>query len=165
MWTSSVAHPDSVNAQLADFLCARRDEIIRAWLGRVEADPAIAAETVTTNQLRDHLPRMFDDLADTLRRHGSKNVAEQAEEAAEKHGAERWHQGFDVAGVLREIVHLREIFIYHLRVFEEQHPDFGSAARLFAHTSVHRFLDDMALNALEQFLDCEKRARRGVAGL
>ena len=162
MATVTEAHPDSVNGRLANFLCARKEEIIRAWMSRVRADPSIPSETLTTNQLRDHLPRLFDDLADTLRRYGSDTAAASD---ADKHGAERWQQGYNVGELLREIMHLRATFIYHLRIFEELHPDFGMAARLFANSAVHEFLDRMAIDATERFLESEKQARRNVSGL
>ena len=155
---------ESVNERLADFLCARKDEIIRAWIGRVQADPSMDTK-LTTNQIRDHLPRLLDDLADTLRRHGNDRALEQTADDAEKHGVERWQQGYDVAKLLREILHLREIFIYHLRIFEDTHPDLGTPARLFTHSAVHHFLDELGINAIERFLASEKRARREASGL
>jgi hypothetical protein len=165
MAAASDPHPESVNARLADFICGRKDEIIRAWVGRVQADQSLKAAELTPNQIRDHLPRLIDDLADTLRRVGSERVVEQSAEDAEKHGAERWQQGYDVANLLREIMHLREIFIYHLRIFEDTHPDLGTPARLFTHSAVHHFLDELGINAIERFLASEKRARRGASGL
>jgi hypothetical protein len=156
---------ESVNERLADFVCARKDEIIRAWVGRIQADESMKTEELTTNQIRDHLPRLLDDLADTLRRLGNDRVVEQTAEDAEKHGAERWQQGYNVAKLLREIMHLREIFIYHLRIFEDTHTDLGTPARLFTHSSVHHFLDELGINAIERFLASEKRARREASGL
>lgn len=165
MAASAEAHPDSVNGRLATFLCGRKEEIIRAWISRVQADPSIPAETLTTNQLRDHLPRLFDDLAEILRHYGSEDAAEQAVKHAAKHGAERWQEGYDIAAVLREILHLRAVFIYHLRIFEELNPDFGMAARLFASSTVHQFLDEMGIDAVEQFLASARQARREVSGM
>ncbi|HSH37686.1 MAG TPA: RsbRD N-terminal domain-containing protein [Chthoniobacterales bacterium] len=156
---------DSVNAQLAGFLSARKEEMIRAWARRVDADPAIRTERLTRSQLRNHLPQLFDDLAQTLRRYGSEDVAGRSERDAEKHGAERWQEGFSLAELLREVLHLRGVLIYHLKVFEESHADFGTAARLFAQTAVHQFLDELAIDAAEQFLASEKQARRGASGV
>lgn len=154
----TLADPDSVNSRLAEFLQARKEEITRAWMSRAQSDSAIPAEKLTASELRNHLPHLLDDLAEMLR-HGGDRVAERAVKDAEKHGAARWQQGYDVAALLREIMHLRAVFIYHLRVFEEQHADFGIAARLFAHSTVHQFLDETAIDATEQFL---KSNRRGV---
>lgn len=158
------ADSESVNARLADFFCGRKEEMMKAWIAHLQRDPAIATENLNTPQLRDHLPRLFDDLADLLRRYGSEEVLERTERDAAKHGSERWQQGFSLPALLREIMHLRGVFIYHLRVFEEMHAGFGTAARLFAHSTVHRFLDHMAIDATQQFLAADKQARRGTSG-
>ena len=165
MSASREPEPDSINAQLADFLCARREEMIRTWIGRLHADTAFADEELTLNQLRDHLPRLFDDLAELLRCYGSEGAVRRTSRDAEKHGAERWQQGFTLAALLREIMHLRAVFIYHLRVFEESHAEFGTAARLFAHTTVHQFLDQIAIDATAEFVAAETHARREAARL
>ena len=165
MSTSSNLDADSVNGRLADFLYARKEEIVRAWMARVQADHALPAESLTANQLRDHLPHLIDDLVDILRRYGTEDTTRRLIRDAEKHGAERWQQGYDPPQLLREVMHLRAVFIYHLRVFEETYAEFGTAARLFAHTTVHQFLDELAIDATERFLELERRARRDVLGL
>ena len=53
---------------------------------------------------------------------------------------------------LRELKHLRSILIYHLRVFEGLNPEDGMAARLFIATTLHAFIDEMAIAAAEQYL-------------
>lgn len=153
------AHPDSVNGRLADSLMSQKEDILSEWLQRVRADPAIPSETLTTSQLKDHLPQLFDDLTETLRRYGSAPVAEQAEEDAETHGAVRWQQGYDIAELLREIKHLRSILIYHLNIFGETNEEFGVASRIFVSSTIHQFLDDIGIGATTQYLDEAIRAR------
>ena len=165
MAKSTEADAESVNGRLAEFLSSRKEEMIRAWIGRVNADPLIPSENLTASQLRNHLPRLLDDLAETLRRYRSPDVATRTEKDAEKHGRERWQQGYDLPQLLREIMHLRGVVIYHLRVFEEQYPEYGTAARLFTSSTVHQFLDQMGIEAAEQFLASDKKARRARSGM
>lgn len=146
------AHPESVNGRLANNLDTHRAEIMEEWLNRVGKDPLIPTESLTLEQVRDHLPQLFDDLTETLRRYGDENVAEQAEKDGEEHGAARWRQGFQLTEMLREIMHLRAILIRRLGLFEENNLDFGVVARLFVTTTLHGFLDRMGINATEQFL-------------
>lgn len=153
MQSKSEAHPDSVNGRLAIYLSEEKEAIITEWLERVRADKAILpTANLNTVALKNHLPELFDDLTDSLRRYGNDAIAEQAAKDAEEHGATRWRQGYELTEVLRELKHLRAIFIYHLRVFEEVNPDFGMAARLFVSTTLHGFLDDLAMDATEEFL-------------
>lgn len=161
----SARDPAGVDELLADFLQARRDEIIRVWMDKVGADPAIHSGALTNSQLRDHMPRVIDDMAHAVRNHGREGATAQLERDAERHGAERWHQGYEAHELLREIMHLRAIFVYYLRVFEESHPDLGSAARLFVHASTHRFLDDLGIEGTEHFLRAQKQARAAALGI
>jgi len=146
------AHPDSVNGRLAKTLEAQRDDIINEWLDRVRNDPAIPTDSLTLEQVRDHLPQLFDDLTQTLSRYGSDAVADQSERDGEEHGSARWKQGFELPEMLREVMHLRSILIHRLGVFETSNEDFGLVARLFVTNTLHKFLDRMGINATEQFL-------------
>ncbi len=103
-------------------------------------------------QVRDHLPQLFDDLTETLSCFGSEIVAERSEKDGEKHGAARWQQGFQLPEMLCELMHLRTILINWLGLFEASNEDFGLVARLLVTTTLHRFLDRMGINATEQFL-------------
>ena len=146
------AHPDSVNGRLAKSLDSQRNDIMSEWLDRVRKDPAIPTDSLTLEQVRDHLPQLFDDLTATLNRYGSEVVAEQSEKDGEEHGAARWQQGFQLPEMLRELMHLRSILIHRLGLFESSNEDFGMVARLFVTTTLHGFLDRMGINATEQFL-------------
>ncbi len=152
MKPAPACHCESVNARLADFLCENQERISQEWLDRVKADPAVPTESLTMAQLKDHVPRLINNLAETLRRYGSKSVADKSADDAESHGEIRWEQGYEPSDLLREIKHLRTILIFHLLSFQELNPDFGAASRLFADSTLHQFLDDMAIGATEEFL-------------
>lgn len=153
MTSQPEANPNSVNGGLADYLCTQKEAILTEWRERVRGDKAITVtRSLNTTALTNHLPEIFDDLTATLRRYGSETVAEQAAKDAEEHGATRQQQGYELPEVLRELMHLRAILIYHLRQFEDLHPDFGMASWLFVSTTLHRFLDEMAIDATEEYL-------------
>lgn len=146
------AHPDSVNGRLARSLDSQRNDIVNEWLDKVRKDPDIPTDSLTWEQVRDHIPQLIDDLTGTLDRYGSEVVADQAEKDGEEHGSARWEQGFALPEMLRELMHLRSILINRLGLFESKNEDFGMVARLFVTTTLHRFIDRMAINASEQFM-------------
>jgi len=147
------AHPDSVNGRLADYLASKKEEILTDWLKKVRADPAIiSTEILNTVALKNHMPEIFDDLIGTLRRYGCEVVAGQAVKDAEKHGYTRLRQGYELTEMLRELKLLRSLLIFHLGAFEDLNPDDGMAARLFTATTLHGFLDEMAIDATEEYL-------------
>ncbi|MDB6004308.1 MAG: histidine kinase [Prosthecobacter sp.] len=147
------AAPHNVNALLADYLGTQKEGIINEWLERVRGDAAImATASLNTNALKDHLPEIFDDLTETLRRYGSEAVAEQSTKDAEEHGATRLRQGYELPEMLRELMHLRSILIYHMLQFEGLDSEFGMASRLFISTTLHRFIDEMMIDATDEYL-------------
>lgn len=148
-----IAHPESVNGLLAVYLSTQKAGIIKEWLDRVRGDESITAtDALNTHALTNHLPELFDDLIETLRRYGSPVVAKQTVKDAEEHGAARSRQGYQLTEMLRELKHLRAVLIYHLRLFEEQNPDRGMAERLFISATLHGFIDEMAIHATEEYL-------------
>ena len=143
---------ESIGDQLASCLSARREAITAAWVTAVEQDTKLpSSDNLTLHQLRDHLPQLFENLSDTLRNAFNKDLKEKAAQTAAKHGEHRWKEGYDLSELIREFAHVRSAFIFELIQFEEQHPDFGGAARLFVQVTFHRFFDDAIRNSVEQF--------------
>ncbi len=158
------AHPDSVNGRLADYLASEKESILAEWLKRVRGDPEIiATENLNTIALKDHLPEIFDDLIETLRSYGCEVVAGQAVKDAEKHGATRLEQGYELPEMLRELKLLRAVLIYHLRTFEDLNPDDGMTARLFTSTTLHAFLDEMAIDATEEYQESQQSLKNRLS--
>ncbi|MEY4482684.1 MAG: hypothetical protein RL693_136 [Verrucomicrobiota bacterium] len=153
MTTQLEMHPDSINQRLAKYLHEKKEIIISEWLQRVQVDTRIVStETLNTIALKNHLPQIFDDLTDTLRRYGSKIVADQAIDDAEDHGATRFRQGYELPEMLRELKHFRAIIIYHLQVFDDLNENDGLAAKLFVSTTIHGFIDELCIDATEEYL-------------
>lgn len=153
MNSTNEAPPDSVNGRIADFLASRKEAVLAEWLKRVKADPAIiSTDSLNTVALRNHLPEILDDLVATFRGSGSEAAAGQAVEDAEKHGATRLRQGFELPEMMRELKLLREMLIEQQFAFEDLNPDAGLADRRLISTTLHSFLDEMGIDATEEFL-------------
>ena len=106
--------------------------------------------------LKNHLPQIFDDLTETLRRYGCEVVAGQAVKDAEEHGYTRLRRGYELTEMLRELKILRAVLIFHLRAFEDLNPEDGMAARLFTSTTLHAFLNEMAIYSTEEYLGAKR---------
>ena len=147
------APPASVNVQLSDYLGTQKEVILNEWMVRVHGDASIlASENLNNVALKNHLPEVFENLVKTLRFYGSEVVAEKSLKDAEEHGATRLSQGYELPEMLRELMHLRAILIYHLRQFEGLHPEFGATSALFISATMHRFIDEMMIDATEEYL-------------
>ena len=132
------------------------------WANRVRKDSGVPTGSLTKLQIINHLPLIFDAIIQALRQHRSDTTIEQVHQIAARHMIVRWIEHFNLQAVLRELSLLRAEFIYHLRVFEEEHPDFGIAARLFASTTIHQILDDAVIDTTNTFFKLAERDDRNA---
>src|SRR3954447_9028214 len=148
-----VGTTDELTLELAAFLCARQESIIAEWLEAVHRDEHIpASESITAHQLRDHLPMMFNDLADTLRSDVDPEDEIAGHENAITHGHHRWEQGYQLEEVLRELARVRVILLEHILRFEEQQPEFRGEVRRIALRRLYFFFDQMVTRSAAQFV-------------
>ncbi|HEX8296269.1 MAG TPA: sensor histidine kinase [Chthoniobacteraceae bacterium] len=137
---------------LADFLCARRAEITSQWIEQVRAERKIpSADEIPRAQLMDHLPALFDHLADELRGAG-REVQAAASHDARAHGEHRWLQQYRLEELLREVSVLRSVFMRHLLAFQAEHPDFIQEVEWQANQIVHSYFDSLATESSSCFV-------------
>ncbi|HEX8279816.1 MAG TPA: PAS domain S-box protein, partial [Chthoniobacterales bacterium] len=141
--------PDASLTELADFLCARRAEITRRCADALGTAPGSAASTeLRHEQLLDHLPRVFDALAETLRSPHPR-TAESAVQA-HAHPEDRWWERFEFAELLGHVSVLRRIVsVEYLSAFAAEHTDWSAEARAAAETVVHTFFDRILTEAAQ----------------
>jgi RsbT co-antagonist protein rsbRD N-terminal domain len=154
--------PESASGRLAAYLESHKEAMTSEWVGRVRKDSAVPTDFMTKPEIIDHIPQIFDAIIQALRQHRSDTTIEQVHQIAARHMIVRWIEHFNLQAVLRELSLLRAEFIYHLRVFEEEHPDFGIAARLFASTTIHQILDDAVIDTTNTFLKLTERDDRNA---
>lgn len=99
---------------LSRLLADRRTAIIERWtrrIGRQQAD-----KDFSRSELRDHLPRFFDEILAALRAgEGPETPTAGEAGASTAHGEQRLRVGFDLAGVLREYQLLSDAFWMRLK--------------------------------------------------
>jgi hypothetical protein len=146
----------SIGELLSAYLESHKDAMKDEWLARIRREMPTETQTMTTDALINHMPKFFDDTIEALRHYRDEEVRERLQKDADDHTSTRLQQGFDLPALLYEIAHLRTIFIYHLRMFEELNPDQGMVAGLFAANTVHRLLDKLGVDSAEQFLKAKQ---------
>lgn len=116
---------------VAVHMAQRRQAILQAWRVAVTSDPTLTTgASLPSAQLHDHLPAL---LADFERKLGTLGTARSADlhallkGDAAAHGLHRWHQGFDVAEVTRELSQFNECVVVELDAFVEEQRDFDRA--------------------------------------
>lgn len=147
MCADSSGHPESVNHRLADFLSERKESICEAWSKRVGNDPHL--KDLPTRALPLRITEFLSDLDDRLRHSSFQSSGT----GLPKEGGEDKDEisPNSLCANLREIQHLRADLLYHLRTFEDAHPEHGLAAMLFVSHVVHRFLDDLMIDTVARY--------------
>lgn len=121
-----------------------------------------AADTLTRSQLIDHLPEMFNNLADALRAEVDPDSDSDAERNARQHGDHRWRQGYDLQELLRELARVRAILVDHVLIFAEKHPELAGEEKRTAIRRFHLFFEEMIARSVAQYVEeqqAELRAR------
>ncbi|MBX3192523.1 MAG: sensor histidine kinase [Labilithrix sp.] len=90
---------------LAGFVSARQDEIVKKWAERVHGTlhPAVLPRL----ELVDHVPTFLAEIVEALQRHEGPETSE----TAARHGVQRFALGFSLGAVVREYGALRDCIV------------------------------------------------------
>ena len=116
----------NILSNLGGYLLAHREEIIGEWLRAVERNPDIkSSELLKYKELVDHLPKLFENLAELLKSPHSNPQRNEVRRDARVHGKHRWRQGYRFEEVIREANIVRHILFDKWRdKFARQVPKF-----------------------------------------
>jgi len=144
---------------VAAILAEERDEILRRWLEAARAQPFHAAHP--DGAIADHIPHLFDALADFLQRSAPRSVDPQpplddpaVHASARAHARDRFQQGLGAADVLTEFRLLRQEIGRALRERVA-----GASDVVGAELLVHDALDGASILGLAA-LDAHEAERR-----
>jgi hypothetical protein len=127
-------------------LRASRDEILRDWLDRVRDNRAVEAGQILSDPLLlDHVPQLFDAIADRLE---VNRTREDTEQLAAIHGFSRRITGYDVVETVIELLMFR-------RAIWSQLTACGAPVRgaLAAMERIDGMVDRAVITSLKAFLD------------
>lgn len=151
-----------LGCSLSNFLADRRQQIISQWVEAVLRDRKVpAAEELTPNQLKDHIPQILDDLNRTLDDAMNQEIKARAAWRASIHGSIRWQQNYNISQLVEEISDLRAVLIFHLAEFHDNRtPTFSGENGVFAMIVLHTFFDRLIRISLEQLISVAKANER-----
>jgi len=122
-----MADIDLERAALAAHLRSRRLVILEAWRAAVRRDPTLTTgDALPRSQLLDHIPSLLSNFERQLyiaREDAVDVVTEAAQQSAAAHGLQRWHQGYDLREVTRELGKLNECVIAELDAYTIANPE------------------------------------------
>ena len=135
---------------LIEHILRRRDAITQTWLAALwKSSEFTVAKDIPPPELIDHIPDLFDELAEYLQ----TAEAPQAEHKARVHGQYRWQQQFRLDEVLRELLLIRDIIIAEIERYLVEYEPSAANVLLEARRRVGRFFDDVLLYSASQFAE------------
>ena len=148
-------------SELGGYLLAHREEIIGEWLRAVERNPDIkSSELLRYRELVDHLPKLFENLAELLKSPDANPQRREVCRDARVHGKHRWRQGFRLEEVIREASIVRHIlFDKWLDRFAREVPEFDRQSREVAENIIRQAVDDIFTESAEQFEQEQRKSR------
>jgi signal transduction histidine kinase len=137
----------------ADYLYCRREEITTAWLSAIRSNPHIpSAHELTRKQLTDHLPRLYEELCEYLKR--EPEAEEETVDSARKHGEHRWNHGYRIDELVREIGVLRRIVLSSfVTEFAAGIKIFGGAEEITLRSAVDEFFSITMIASVRQYVE------------
>jgi signal transduction histidine kinase len=146
-------------SELGDYLLAHHEEIIGEWLRAVEQNADInSSDELKYTELVDHLPNVFQDLAELLKSPRSHENRSEVSRAARVHGKHRWRQGYRLEEVIREASIVRRIlFRDWVDAYAKEEPRFEGETRKAAENLIHQVVDDIVTDSAEQFVEEQQK--------
>jgi len=156
-----LAMDQMILSKLGEYLLEHREEIIGEWLRAIERDPHIcSSDLLRYKELVDHLPKLFENLAELLKSLQSKPQRSEVSRDARVHGKYRWRQGYRLEEVIREAGIVRHIlFDKWLNAFAGEVPEFDGETREAAENIIHQAVDDIFTDSAEQFVEEQQKGR------
>ena len=150
----------NILSKLGGYLLAHRQEIVGEWLRAVERNPAIkSSELLRYKELVDHLPKLFENLAELLKSGHSNPQRSEVCHDARVHGKYRWRQGYRLEEIIREASIVRHIlFDRWLDLFARQVPEFNGKARKVAENIIRQEVDDIFTESADQFEEEQQKS-------
>jgi signal transduction histidine kinase len=157
--------PRATMLRFADYLAKQEAALTEQWLLVVRRDPQIAAaDRLTHQQLVDHLPELYRELCDFLRKRDAGALAEDVKSDAEQHGEFRWRNGYHVDELAREIEAFRGIAVAAVARFANEDAAFRGAVEATARALVHQFFAEVSVNSVKQYADEKAAVLQAYAG-
>jgi signal transduction histidine kinase len=127
--------------------------ITEAWIQAVKSDPGIpSSQRLTRAELSDHLPALFNDFIDYLQTSAAEGARRQVRQEAQRHGNQRWRQGYKLIELLRELGTVQRLLLRHgLRSFLQLHPEFSQDGDDWRDL-ISQYFEDATTGSVEQYV-------------
>jgi signal transduction histidine kinase len=137
---------------LARRLSGQKEAILNRWMADLRRRRDIpSADPLPTRELADHIPQLFDELADTLSGGATLPSVKAVSEEARQHGRHRWRQGFPLDELIRDISDLRAVVVDDLEGYLVAVEGLSSE-KSTAFALVRDFFDNITIGSVREYI-------------
>ncbi len=141
--------------EISRLLLNGHETIVRNWAEKVTSDRRVRSdEGLTYLQLIDHIPDIVEELREALAA-GDRPERTMLKEGC-KHGRVRWHQGFELKEVVRELTLLRMTVVEFLDAYRGAIPAKTPDQLVQSYNRIAGFMDEEIYKTVEAYLEAHR---------
>lgn len=145
--------------EISRLLASGSEQILRSWSEKVMSDRRVQTDAqLSYIQLIDHIPQIIEELKQAM----AVGAAEGDIKEADKHGRERWRQGYDLKEVIRELILLRATLLEFLETYRGAIRQHNLEQLTRAYRQINGFLDEELYKTVEAYLEAPRQVAPAV---
>lgn len=143
--------------EISRLLLNGHETIVRTWAEKVTSDRRVRSDSrLTYLQLIDHIPDIVEELREALAA-GERPEGAMLKEAG-NHGRVRWHQGFELKEVVRELTLLRMTVVEFLDAYRGAIPVRTPDQLVQSYNRIVGFMDEEIYKTVEAYLEAHRES-------
>jgi hypothetical protein len=141
--------------EISRLLDSGSEQIVRTWSEKVMSDRRVQSDAqLTYVQLIDHIPQIIEE----LKRAMAAGAPEEELTQANKHGRQRWRQGYELKEVIRELILLRATLLEFLETYRGAMRQHNLDQLTRAYRRINCFMDEELYKTVEAYLEAPQNA-------
>lgn len=136
--------------EITRLLDSGSEQIVRTWSEKVMSDRRVQSDAqLTYVQLIDHIPQIIEELKQAM----ASGMREDELTEANKHGRQRWRQGYELKEVIRELILLRATLLEFLETYRGAMRQHNLDQLTHAYRKINGFMDEELYKTVEAYLE------------
>ncbi len=141
--------------EISRLLDSGSEQIVRNWSEKVMSDRRVQSDAqLTYVQLIDHIPQIIEE----LKRAMATGTPEEELSEANKHGRQRWRQGYELKEVIRELILLRATLLEFLETYRGAMRQHNLDQLTRAYRKINGFMDEELYKTVEAYLEAPQNS-------
>ncbi|HEX8747577.1 MAG TPA: RsbRD N-terminal domain-containing protein [Pyrinomonadaceae bacterium] len=141
--------------EISRLLSSGSEQIVRSWSEKVMSDRRVQSDAqLSYIQLIDHIPQIIDELKYAM----ATSPPEESLKAADKHGRQRWRQGYELKEVIRELILLRATLLEFLETYRGAIRQHNLDQLTRAYRQINCFIDEELYKTVEAYLEAPQES-------